>query len=96
MHKRILALALVAGLQSSIGSALAGQSAICANGFSMQSHLAPPATHRESSTKSAPVSEWGYALGPGWSVAHVRRMAAKRRNRARNKRMFRGKKGGAQ
>ena len=95
MHKRILALAMVAGLQSVMGPALAGQSAICTGGVSMQSHLAPPATRRESSTKSAPVSEWGYATGPGWSAAHVQRMAAKRRNRARNKRMCRGKKGGA-
>lgn len=40
---------------------------------------------RVSSTIS-PDSPFGYPSGTGWSAAHVKRMALKKRNRARNKR----------
>jgi hypothetical protein len=39
---------------------------------------------RVSSTIS-PDSPYGYPNGPGWTCAHVKRMATKRRNRARHK-----------
>jgi len=30
-------------------------------------------------------SPWNYSNGPGWTAAHVKRMAKKQRNRARHK-----------
>lgn len=38
------------------------------------------------SSTISPDSPYGYPNGPGWSAAHVKRMALKKRNRARNKR----------
>ena len=90
MQKRLMALALAAGLQASLGQAMAGQSELGMVNSISTPRLAPPATRRASSTHSAQVSAWGYASGPGWSVAQVKRMATKRRNRARNKQAHRG------
>lgn len=36
------------------------------------------------------IGAFGYPSGPGWSNRHVKRMAAKRRNQARNKKAHRG------
>jgi len=85
MRNRLLAVAIAAGLSASMGSVLAGQSELGLVHSVSAPRLAPPATRRASSTHSAYVSPWGYASGPGWSCAQVKRMAKKRRNQARNK-----------
>ena len=91
MRNRMLAFSIAAGLALSVGSALAGQHELgIVHGVS-QSHLAPPATRRASSTHSAAVG-MGYQRGPGWSVAHVKRMARKARNQHRNRLAHRGHK----
>jgi len=46
-------------------------------------HEAP--RRRESATKSPDVTQWTYPNGPGWSVAQVKRAAAKARNRAKHR-----------
>ena len=74
---RMAALAAIAGLGNAIGAPLAGT-----NG-ARPGVILP--TSERSTTVSPYVSQWGYANGPGWSAAHVKRMALKRRNRARNK-----------
>ena len=84
MRNSLIAVALAAGLQASMGSAVAGHSRI--DPFSSISvRLSPPATRTASKTHSADVGVFGYSRGLGWSVAHVKRIAAKRRNVARNK-----------
>jgi hypothetical protein len=37
------------------------------------------------------MSGWGYPDGPGWSNRHVKRMATKRRNKARHKSSGKGR-----
>ncbi len=39
----------------------------------------------ELSSTISPDSPYGHPNGPGWTCAHVKRMAAKKRNRARHK-----------
>ena len=84
MRNKILALAVAAGLQVSLGGALAGQNDLGIINSISTPRLAPPATRRGTATRSA-YTDYGYASGPGWSAAHVKRMATKRRNRQRNK-----------
>jgi len=81
MRNRLLALAIVAGLSSSLGTALAGDPFMAPTVAT--SRLAPPKTRFGSSTQQ--YSGYGYCRGPGWSAAHVKRMAKKARNRARNR-----------
>jgi hypothetical protein len=77
---RIAALAAIAGLGNALGGSVAGQGSII-NGY--RSGVIVPTN--ESTTISPDVSQWGYANGPGRTASHVKRMAMKRRNRARNK-----------
>lgn len=72
---RMMAIAAAAGLANSVGGAMAGFSRLSA----YEEHV------RKSTTVSPDVSQWGYAKGPGWSAAHVKRMSAKKRNRARHR-----------
>lgn len=78
---RMAALAAIAGLGNALGGSIAGQGSIM-NGYRSGSILP---TNEASTTVSPNVSQWGYANGPGWYAAHVKRMAKKQRNRARNK-----------
>lgn len=79
MRNRILALAVASALYSSLGNALAGNPDI--NVGIAASRLAPPKTRAESRTQQ--YSGLGYCRGPGWSAAHVKRMAKKERNLTR-------------
>ena len=91
MRNKLLAAAVIAGVagaQSAVGS-LAGQSNLGIVHSVSTPRMNPPATKRESRTHSA-YAPYGYANGPGWTVAHVKRMASKRRNIERNKRSHRG------
>jgi hypothetical protein len=72
---RMAALAAIAGLGNALGGSIAGQ------GYRAGA-IVPT---NEYTTISPDVSQWGYANGPGWTASHVKRMAMKRRNRARNK-----------
>lgn len=90
MRNKLLAAAMIAsiaGVQDAVGS-LAGQSSLGIVQSVSAPKLNPPATRRESRTHSAD-SPFGYQSGPGWTCAHVRRMAKKQRNQARNKRAAR-------
>ena len=89
LNRRMLALSIAAGLSSSLGSALAGNPALNAPSKQISVIDAP----RPSTTQSASVSAYGYARGPGWSAAQVKRMAKKRRNQNRNKLAHRTKGG---
>ena len=84
MRKKLLAAAIIAGMQSSMGYALAGNGSMDVVTSISTPRLAPPATRRGSATRSA-YTDYGHASGPGWSAAHVKRMATKRRNRQRNR-----------
>ncbi len=77
---RMAALAAIAGIGNAFGGSIAGQGSIM-NGYRAGA-IVPT---NESTTISPNVSQQGYANGPGWNAAHVKRMAMKRRNRARNK-----------
>ena len=87
--KRVLGIALAAGLMGSVGHALAGGGITPAVTGSSYSRALPT----PSRSSSADVSESGYQNGPGWTVAQVKRMAKKRRNQNRNKREHRAKGG---
>jgi hypothetical protein len=77
---RMAALAAIAGLGNALGGSVAGQGSIM-NGYRAGAIVPTNEYH----TISPNVSQWGYANGPGWTAAHVKRVATKRRNRARNK-----------
>lgn len=81
MRNSIFALAVAAGLSASLGTALAGDP--FATPSAAKSRLAPPKTRPNSRTQQ--YSGYGYCRGPGWLAAHVKRMAKKARNRARNR-----------
>ena len=81
LNRRILALAVMAGLQGTMGTALAGNPPLLTASKQASVIDAP----RPSTTTSPDVSAYGYARGPGWTAAQVKRMSAKRRNRCRNK-----------
>ena len=87
MRNRILALAIAAGLASSLGNALGGSAGMNMAPSVATSHLAPPKTRSNSRTYQ--YSGLSYCRGPGWSAAHVKRMAKKASNRARNKAAYR-------
>lgn len=87
---RPIALAIASGLMASIGSAITGQHELMVKHGYAQPRLAPPATRRESRTRSAGSLFFGYKTGPGWTAAHVKRMAKKRKNQIRNRRAHRG------
>ena len=84
MRNKLLAAAIIAGMQASMGYALAGNGSMDVVSAVSTPLLAPPVTRRGSATRSA-YTDYGYPSGPGWSAAHVKRMATKRRNRQRNK-----------
>lgn len=77
------ALMAVAALAMLVGSAAAAEVAPAAN-------VAPPKTKAASRTVQW-CSPWGHRSGPGWSFAHVKRMAKKRRNQLRNRRAHGGR-----
>ena len=81
-------IAVLVGAQSAVRS-LAGQSSLRIVHSISTPRMNTPATKRESRTHSAYVT-YGYANGPGWTCAHVKRMATKRRNQQRNKRAHGG------
>jgi hypothetical protein len=80
MRSNLMLASVIAALQS------AGHAVVAAADFQS---ISAPATRRESVTVSPAVGAYGYARGPGWTCAQVKRMATKRRNRARNKRAHR-------
>lgn len=87
MKSRILALAIASALYSSLGNAMAGNPELRFNTGAATSHLAQPKTKTSSRTQQ--YSGLGYCREPGWSAAHVKRMAKKASNRARNKAAYR-------
>lgn len=84
MFKRTLALALAA--MAGIAAPASHQAVINAAPIIQRKNA------RRHSGGGGFVAYWGYSKGPGWSAAHVQRMAKKRRNILRNKK---AKKGGA-
>jgi len=61
LNNRLIAVALAAALQGSLGSAIAGSANLTPIGSISTPCVAPPVTHRASSTRSASVSPWGYS-----------------------------------
>lgn len=86
-------------MRKSIGLAVAAM--MCAAGMAMpaqQGILTERVTvtstvRQRKGTGFAMVNYWNYSSGPGWTAAHVKRMAKKRRNQQRHRKACR--KGGA-
>ena len=76
---RMAALAAIAGLGNALGGTMVGP------GFKSAYSAGKLHPETTSTTISPNTSPWGYANGPGWSAAHVKRASIKARNRARNK-----------
>jgi hypothetical protein len=93
----IAALALAAAAMPSSTIAKAEQTQVRASNGSGQAQKAQPARDANRRTSPARLIAWGELPNsyyrrarPGWTNRHVQRMAAKKRNQARNRKACRG------